>query len=60
MGGAALRRRELLAGLAALPALGLAGCDAALPALDGGWIGADSAARGHRLRALGGAKSGAL
>ncbi|MFM2346315.1 MAG: hypothetical protein RL654_1068 [Pseudomonadota bacterium] len=63
MGGAALRRREVLAGLAAMAAMtgsGLAGCDAALPALDGGWIGADSAARGHRLRETGGTKSGAL
>ena len=53
MGGAALRRRELLAGLAAVAGSGLAGCDAALPALDGGWIGADPAARGHRLREIG-------
>lgn len=60
MGGAALRRRELLAGLAAVAGSGLAGCDAALPALDGGWIGADPAARGHRLREIGGARSGAL
>ncbi|WP_037480898.1 FAD-dependent oxidoreductase [Sphaerotilus natans] len=58
-----MRRREVLAGLAATAAMtgsGLAGCDAALPALDGGWIGADAAARGHRLRELGGTKSGAL
>lgn len=52
-------------GALALAALGLAGCDAppwAGPAPDadlaGGWVGADAAARGHRLRDR--AKSGAL
>ena len=46
--------------LAALAALGLGGCDDVAPgrALEGGWVGADTAARGHRLRDR--AKSGAL
>ena len=43
-----VRRRSVLASAAALP---LVGCGrAALPAFDGGWIGA-AHARGHRLRA---------
>lgn len=46
--------------LAALAALGLASCNDTVStlALDGGWVGADTAARGHRLRDH--AKSGAL
>lgn len=46
-GALSLRRRDLLlaGGASAL----LAACDASVPALEGGWVGA-SHARGHRLR----------